>query len=82
MEGPWLFNPPFLAKWAIIYYILLMEEILHQLRLVGYPIIYRFFLTSQVASQISSINSTTLSKLDGNFYLTNRPGLFYWRAKL
>ena len=33
-----------------------MEEILHQLRLVVYPIIYSF-LTSQVVSRISFINS-------------------------
>ena len=33
--------------------ILLMEEILHQLRLVAYPIIYRVLNTSQVVSWIS-----------------------------
>ena len=33
--------------------ILLMEEILHQLRLVGYPSIYSFIYTSQVVSRIS-----------------------------
>ena len=35
-----------------------MEEILHQLRLVVYPIIYRVLAPSQVVSRISSINSS------------------------
>ena len=40
-------------------FVLLMEDIrqTHQLRLIVYPIIYRFFLTSQVVSWISVINS-------------------------
>ncbi len=41
--------------------VLLMEEILHQLRFVVCPIIYRvlYIRTSQVVSRISSINSST-----------------------
>ena len=38
--------------------ILLMEEILHRLRLVVYPIIYKVLAPSQVVSRISSINSS------------------------
>ena len=37
--------------------ILLMAELLHQLRLVVYPVIYRVSAPSQVVSQISAINS-------------------------
>ena len=36
--------------------ILLMEEILHQLRLVVYPIIYKLFLIDRRWCRISSIN--------------------------
>jgi len=40
--------------------ILLMEEILHQLRLVVYPIkIYRVLYIQKVVSRISAINSST-----------------------
>ena len=44
--------------------LLLMAEILHQLRLVVYPIIYRVLYTSQVVSRISAINSMNVSCLD------------------
>ena len=37
--------------------ILLMAEILHQLRLVVFPIMYRVSAPSQVVSRISAINS-------------------------
>ncbi len=43
--------------------ILLMAEILHQLRLVVFPIIYRVSAPSQVVSQISAINSSALFRL-------------------
>ena len=47
----------FFGVWNF-FIILLMAEILHQLRLVVYPIIYRVSAPSQVVSRISAINST------------------------
>ena len=48
-----------------------MEEILHQLRLVVYLIIYRVLAPSQVVSRISSINS--MSKTGYNSSMDSGP---------
>ncbi len=57
--------------------ILLMAEILHQLMLVVFPIIYRVSAPSQVVSRISSINSILCSS--SCFFL--EPGGGAWMSQ-
>ena len=66
-----------------------MEEILHQLSLVVYPIIFAGLYTSQVISRISSINSMTLwayefraELFDASATKSETCSRFYWTLVL